>query len=130
MVGQKTASSEIAKVDDTEEEEAGKVLRTPQEIDAEKKANKETLNKIWAMIRQHPLLLATGLLGAATFGAVFPVWGLLLAQTQDMFYNDDTDKMREESLMVCIYFICMGVVSFFSSGLQFWGVASVAERVS
>merc|ERR1711968_209413 len=108
----------------------GEVRLTPQVIEAEKKIEKHTLDRIWAMIRQHPLHLVAGLLGAAIFGAVFPVWGLILAQTQDMFYEENTDNMRRESITVAIYFILMGIVSVISSGFQFWGVASVAERVS
>lgn len=82
------------------------------------------------MIMKHPLLMFIGFFGAAAFGAVFPVWGMVLAQTQEMFYTTDSQKMRNESVMIAIYFIIIGSVAIVSSTAQFWGVAASAERVS
>ena len=75
------------------------------------------------MVLKHPLWLAAGIIGGATFGAVFPVWGLVLAKTQNLFYKIyDTDQMRSEASMVAIYFVILAIVAFVSSGLQFWYV--------
>lgn len=101
-----------------------------KDSDALNREDNETLSKIWAMIVKHPLWMLAGLLGAATFGAIFPIWGLILAKTQTMFYTIDTNKMRADAIMLAIYFIILGVAAFISSGFQFWGVAQVSERVS
>ena len=113
-----------------EEDDNATVIKSREDLAEEQRIDKATLKQIWNMIMKHPLLLFVGVLGAATFGAVFPVWGMVLAQTQDMFYTTDPQKMRDESVMIAIYFLIIGAVALISSTAQFWGVAASAERVS
>jgi ATP-binding cassette, subfamily B (MDR/TAP), member 1 len=96
---------------------------TPQE-------KKELNRRIWVLILQHKGWLLIGLLGAAVFGTVFPLWGYVLAKAQNMFFYSDTDKMRHRAVTEAIYFAGLGVASLISCTLQYWGVAQVGERIS
>ncbi len=107
---------------------------TDRTDDSEDKIPKEEETKlmrnIQSMIFKHPFWLGVSLFGSAAFGSMFPCWGLLLAKTQDLFYNEDTDKLREEATEVSLWYILLASVALISSTLQFWGTAHVSERVS
>jgi ATP-binding cassette, subfamily B (MDR/TAP), member 1 len=92
---------------------------------------KSKLNKrVWALILKNPFWLMVGLVGAATFGAVFPVWGMILAKAENMFFYEDTDKMRHKATVQAYYFAGLGLTSLVSCTLQYWGIAQVGERLS
>jgi ATP-binding cassette subfamily B (MDR/TAP) protein 1 len=78
---------------------------TKEATETQNKADKETLYKIWRIILNYPLWVFAACIGAAIFGAIFPIWGLILAKTQTMFYTTDTDQMRADSLMLVVYFV-------------------------
>ena len=95
-----------------------------------KEEEKSLTRNIQAMLMKHPFWLAISLFGSALFGAMFPMWGLLLAKTQDLFYNNDTDALRAEASQLSLWYILLASVALVSSTLQFWGTAHVCERVS
>jgi ATP-binding cassette, subfamily B (MDR/TAP), member 1 len=101
-----------------------------QDDDLTPEEKKELNRRVWALILEHKGWLFVGLLGAAIFGAVFPLWGYILAKAQNMFFFTDTDKMRRKAVKEAIYFCCLGLASLFSCTLQYWGVAQVGERIS
>jgi ATP-binding cassette, subfamily B (MDR/TAP), member 1 len=106
----------------TEKKKDGEDL-TPEE-------KKQLNQRIRALILQHKGWLLIGLLGAAVFGTVFPLWGYVLAKAQNMFFYSDTDKMRHRAVTEAIYFVGLGLASLISCTLQYWGVAQVGERIS
>eukprot|EP01035_Chromulina_nebulosa_P018834 gene18834-24615_t len=109
------------------------VNEKPQEITTEaidKEEEIQVKKRIWELIYQHKIWFILGLSGAATFGAVFPVWGLLLADTQHMFYYKDGEKIKRKAAELAIYYIIIGVIALVSATFQFWGVAQVGERIS
>jgi len=99
-------------------------------VELSKQEASQVSKKIWALMREHPLWLCTGCVGAAVFGAIFPVWGLLLSRTQDMFYLNDQDEMVRRASTISIYYVLMAIGAFFSATLQFTGIAEVGERIS
>ena len=58
------------------------------------------------------------------------MWGLILANSQDMFYLKDTQEMQRRANLIAIYYIIMAVIVFVAGTLQFWGNAQVGERIS
>ena len=53
------------------------------------------------------------------------MWGLLLANTQQMFYLTTPEAIRIKAARMAGWYILMAVVSVVSSVLQFGGVAQV-----
>jgi hypothetical protein len=47
-----------------------------------KEESKELNRKMWKLISDQWFWSSVGIFGSAAFGAIFPVWGLLLAKTQ------------------------------------------------
>ena len=47
-----------------------------------KEESKELNRKMWKLITEQWFWSSVGIFGSAAFGAIFPVWGLLLAKTQ------------------------------------------------
>ena len=94
---------------------------------AEKKA---LTARVWALILKNPFWLGVGLTGAVLFGAVFPMWGMVLARAQNMFFYEDTDKVRHKAVVQSIYFAALGALALVSCTLQYWGVAQAGERLS
>jgi ABC-type multidrug transport system fused ATPase/permease subunit len=88
------------------------------------------ISGLWGMIRMYMEWLVVGIIGAALFGAIFPVWGYVLAKTQNMFYLQDTDEIRRQTSEIALVFVFLGFVSLVSATVMFWGIAQVGERVS
>merc|ERR1711871_1065365 len=112
---------------------------SPIEGEGDKKIDETLVSKeeasyltknIRAMLSKHPIYITLAFLGSAVFGAMFPCWGLLLARTQDMFYEPDTDVLREEASQLSLWYILLAAVALIFCTLQFWGSAEVCERVS
>ena len=95
------------------------------------KAEIKALNaKVYALIFTQARWMLLALLGASIFGSIFPLWGLILAKTQNLFYYTDTGHIRSESANVAVYFILLGVACQVGAFFQFWAIAQVGERVS
>jgi ATP-binding cassette subfamily B (MDR/TAP) protein 1 len=126
-------SESIAKTASKDADDAKKSGEKGEDIEEAKVSDVEAAEltkKIRGLLMKHPVWIAVALVGAGTFGAMFPVWGLILARTQDMFYNTNTDEMRDEASEVSLQFLGLGCVALVFSTLQFWGSAQVCERVS
>lgn len=108
-------------------EEKGKEKK---EVEISAEQSKSVVRRIRGLILQHPTLLATGLVGAMIFGAVFPCWGLMLAQTQNMFYLSDPNEMKEKASLYSCYYLLIAGCALLSSIGQYYGVVAVGERVS
>eukprot|EP01036_Dinobryon_divergens_P051109 gene51109-68420_t len=67
---------------------------------------KRVNRKVWGMIFRQPIWVFFGVLGSITFGAVFPVWGLVLAKVQAMFYSS-SDHVRSQAAVLSSYFVIM-----------------------
>ena len=117
----------------------------PAEVEIPKEEASKLNRKIWALVLQYKAWLLVALSGAIIFGSIFPLWGLILAKTQTLFYYTDTSRIRSSATNVAIYFILLGTFSGnFNLGLsflvgvaclvggilQYGGVAQVGERVS
>jgi ATP-binding cassette, subfamily B (MDR/TAP), member 1 len=96
----------------------------------DKEVSKNVSRRIWGLIFKHYGWFTLGISGGAVFGAMFPVWGLILARAMNIFYYSDPDRVQHGGEMVAIYFVILAVICSVSSTAQFWGVASVGERVT
>ena len=86
--------------------------------------------RIWAMVMPNLFWLVAGFVGAGMVGVTFPVWGLLLADVQSIFFLKDTNKMRTDAGMNAQYFIMLGVCAFLGFIIQNYCVAQVGERIT
>jgi ABC-type multidrug transport system fused ATPase/permease subunit len=86
--------------------------------------------RMWKLVMAHPWWLFAGVLGSAVFGAVFPVWGFMLAKSQQMFYLSSGSKIRHRAAELAYYYILLGGVVLISAIFQYWGIAQVTERVT
>jgi hypothetical protein len=106
--------------------------------------------RVWNIVWRSPQWFLLSLLGAAAFGAIFPrkpcapaaskwlpvslntrvpilsctVWGLMLARSQDMFYQNGSE-IRRRAKEQALLFIALGAVAFVTSAMQYYGQAQV-----
>jgi ATP-binding cassette subfamily B (MDR/TAP) protein 1 len=92
-----------------------------------KEASKSVSRKIWSLMLEHPFLFLIGLLGGACFGAVFPVWGLLLANSQNMFYLSDTNEVRQRARVMALSFVGIAGFSLLSCTALYFGTTAVVS---
>ncbi len=121
----RTASADAVNMDQTKEK-ATKGVANPEKKQLSKEQSKSVSKKVWSLIMQHPGLLVTGCFGAAVFGAVFPGWGMLLAQTQNMFYLTDPNEIRKRARLYAFYYILLAGCALFSSTAQYYGIVAVS----
>lgn len=62
----------------TDDEKSKDVIKLEEELSKEEASR--VSKRIWGMILKHKLWFLLAILGAAVFGAIFPVWGLLLGK--------------------------------------------------
>ena len=84
--------------------------------------------RVWAMVMRQPLWFSAGVLGAVIFGGIFPVWGLVLAKAQAMFFNTTAHVLRHKAAWVALYFILMAFGCIVSNLLQYWCIGRVRKR--
>lgn len=108
--------------------------KLPQEEVEEKKDENtdlsSTQSRLWVLIRAHWVWLVIGILGAAVFGGIFPIWGYLLASAFDIFYRVNPDAIESGGARVAIYFLLLGIGCVIGNIAQFGGIGQVGERVS
>jgi ABC-type bacteriocin/lantibiotic exporter with double-glycine peptidase domain len=56
--------------------------------------------------------------------------GLLLASIQNIFYYTDLQQLRDESVVVAIRFVLLGIMCFIGYILQYYCIAQVGQRIS
>jgi ABC-type multidrug transport system fused ATPase/permease subunit len=129
------AKKKEASVDDT----VTKVASTTGKAKESVAMGKETLSieesralskKVWAMIYEHYVWLILALLGAAIYGTIFPMWGLVLAHSQNMFYYNDPNRIRSESAQQAKYFLTLAFGALISCILQYYCIGQMSERVA
>lgn len=80
----------------------------PPEVEISKEEARDLNRKMWALVLQYKLWMFVALTGALVFGSIFPLWGLILAKTQTLFYYTNTDHIRSSAANVATYFILLG----------------------
>jgi ATP-binding cassette subfamily B (MDR/TAP) protein 1 len=91
---------------------------------------KRTSRRIWSLVMVQGHWLAMAILGGLVFGGSYPIWGLLLAKTQTLFYYTDAARIRHEASNVALYFFLLAIGCFISAIMQYYGIAQVGEKVS
>jgi ABC-type multidrug transport system fused ATPase/permease subunit len=56
--------------------------------------------------------------------------GLLLASVQNIFYYTDLQRLRDESVVIAIRFVLLGIMCFIGYILQYYCIAQVGQRIS
>lgn len=91
-----------------------------------KEESSQLTKRIWSYLMKFPGFLLAGLVGAAIFGAIFPCWGYLLANTQDMFYLPNPDDIRAKARLYAFFYILLAGAALFSSISQYYGIVGVS----
>lgn len=89
-----------------------------------------TKSRLWGLIRIQWGWLVVGVLGAAVFGGIFPIWGYILANAFDIFYRVDPSSIEDGGSRVAVLFVLLAIGCVVSNVGQFGGVGQVGERVS
>lgn len=137
--------------DENEEEE--EVPDWKKEVEEEEKGN-FSIARARKLAAPDTFYLIVGSIGALFAGSVFPMWGLLFAETIDLLFRpvfycedefaqevfgfatceeywDDTGKsMRDRSFIVAIYWAIVAFGSIFGNVLTFWGFGQASERMN
>uniref|UniRef100_A0A3Q2PDA5 ATP binding cassette subfamily B member 11 n=1 Tax=Fundulus heteroclitus TaxID=8078 RepID=A0A3Q2PDA5_FUNHE len=71
-----------------------------------------------------------GSLGAAVNGGVNPVYSLLFSQILATFAVTDPEAQRREINGICVFFVIVGVISFFTQMLQGYAFAKSGELLT
>uniref|UniRef100_A0AAQ4R5M3 Bile salt export pump n=1 Tax=Gasterosteus aculeatus aculeatus TaxID=481459 RepID=A0AAQ4R5M3_GASAC len=71
-----------------------------------------------------------GSLGAAINGGVNPVYSLLFSQILATFSITDSEAQRKEIDSICLFFVMIGVVSFFTQMLQAYAFSKSGELLT
>ncbi|XP_066542047.1 bile salt export pump [Hoplias malabaricus] len=105
-----------------------------QEMDEEKKKYDLTESSPVARILKYnqpewPYMFL-GSLGAAVNGSVNPIYALLFSQILGTFAIRDLDEQREQINGVCVLFVIVGCMSFFSQFLQGYAFAKSGELLT
>jgi len=90
---------------------------------------KKLRSRIWSLVYPYSQWMFFGLVGSAMVGGAFPLWGLLLAQTQSMFYLTDTNELRHESVIVAERFFMLGIDCLIGYTLLYFCVGLLGHRI-
>ena len=86
--------------------------------------------KVWALVMKHKYWLGMAMLGGAGFGSLFPIIGLLLSKALTAFFQITSEKVRQDTSMVAIYYLITACGAIFCGIMLFWGSAQLSERIS
>ena len=96
-----------------------------EEVVANKEELKQAKTQVWKLVYRYSNWLIMSIIGAAVFGAIFPAWGMLLAETQAVFYYTNPQQLRDSVAFLAGMFCIMGVGALVSSIMQFYGISEV-----
>lgn len=99
------------------------------DVNIEESDKDRTLRRITLMTRSHWGYLLVGLLGAATYGIVFTLWGYFIARSQSRFYLDDPEALREQAALQAFCYIALAMGVLFGTMAMFYGMMAVGEHV-
>jgi ATP-binding cassette subfamily B (MDR/TAP) protein 1 len=143
--------SGVTKIDDEEEEE--------EDIDWEAKTKEDEAKafdskRAMEMAKPDTSYMLIGSIGAVMAGGVFPMWGVLFAETIDLlfrrvencpdangdiqggfidcpaYWKDEADDMRSKSYSLAAYWIVVVAGCLLGNVLLFWGFGMASERLN
>ncbi|CAI9756333.1 unnamed protein product [Fraxinus pennsylvanica] len=71
-----------------------------------------------------------GCIGAVVFGAIQPIHAYFMGAMVSLYFLDDSSKIKSQTRLYCIIYLCLGFVSFFASILQNYNFAIMGERLT
>jgi ATP-binding cassette subfamily B (MDR/TAP) protein 1 len=112
-----------------------------------------SLQRVRKLAAPDALYLMVGAFGALLAGSVFPMWGLLFAETIELLFRrvyfcddelleftgfetcdelwaDIADEMRKRSYQVASYWAAVAIGSIVGNILLFWGFGNASERMN
>lgn len=135
------------------EEEEEEAPDWKKELEEEEQGN-FSLARARQLAAPDTIYLILGSIGALFAGSVFPMWGLLFAETIDLlfrpvyacddataqedfgfdtcedYWDDTADGMRSRSFVVAGYWAIVAFGSVFGNVLTFWGFGQASERMN
>ncbi|XP_027867448.1 bile salt export pump isoform X4 [Xiphophorus couchianus] len=103
---------------------------TPEEEEEEELVEPAPVARILKYNAPEWPYMVFGSLGAAVNGGVNPVYSLLFSQILATFSVTDPDAQRREINGICVFFVMVGVVSFFTQMLQGYAFAKSGELLT
>ncbi|XP_022862540.1 ABC transporter B family member 15-like [Olea europaea var. sylvestris] len=71
-----------------------------------------------------------GCAGAVVFGAIQPIHAYFMGAMVSLYFSDDSSKLKSQTRLYCIIYLCLGIISFFASVLQHYNFAIMGERLT
>jgi len=135
------------------EEEEEDIDQDWEAVIEEEEKNAFSLARVREMAAPEAFYMTVGSIGALMAGSVFPLWGLLFAETIDLLfrivepceeatagdlgfdtcqdYRDDmADDMRDRSFIVAGYWAIIAVGAVLGNVIVFWGFGNASERIN
>lgn len=122
---------------DKPEAEVAKKLAVQEEqveekakVEISKEESKMLKAKIWDMILQYPIWFLIACIGSSMVGAMFPIWGVLLAKSMGIFFlKHDPDSIIDNAVTQVGYYVALAADAGIGAVLQQWGVGKISERI-
>lgn len=123
------ADEETGLVKDQEESAADKDGKDDKN-ENEEEIEKISFKRIMMMTLPDLQWTILGCVGAIGVGAVFPLWGLFLAEVTDVLYQDRPKDIREDSLEYAYIFLGFAAGTFISWIANGLGLGVMGERLT
>jgi ATP-binding cassette subfamily B (MDR/TAP) protein 1 len=90
-------------------------IEKKKKLEFQKVANEKS-NRIWSILKTRIFLVLSAAFCASFAGAIWPVYGLLQADSIDSLSKPLMSDVKEEGFMIAMYFLCLAV----SAGLAYF----------
>jgi ATP-binding cassette subfamily B (MDR/TAP) protein 1 len=88
-----------------------------KKVELEKIANEKS-NRIWPILKRQIFLIISAAISASFAGAIWPVYGILQADSIDALSKPLMKEVKEEGFLLAMYFLCLAAVSGVAYFLQ------------
>ncbi|KAF9616114.1 hypothetical protein IFM89_028580 [Coptis chinensis] len=99
----------------------------------EQKPNKIQLSKLWKLQKPEASMLFLGFLLGMLAGAILSIFPLLLGLALEIYFNDDSSKMKREVGLLCLALVGLGIGCVISmtgqQGFCGWAGTKLTKRV-
>lgn len=79
---------------------------------------REKSNRIWPILKRQNFLIISNAISSSFAGAIWPVYGILQADSIDALSKPLMNEVKEEGFLVAMYFLCLAAVSAVAFFLQ------------
>lgn len=83
-------------------------IENKKKLELEKLAE-EKKTRLWPILKEKKLLIISAAFFACMAGAIWPVFGILQADSMDSMSKQDLRAVKEENFMIAMYFLLLSV---------------------